>query len=62
MRPGGVDVGGSHPSDSDDDEARARISVFSAKIRTRVNYIIMFFAKASENMGLEVEKASNNYY
>ena len=57
-----MDVGGSHPSDSDDDGARARISVFSAKIRTRVNYIIMFFAKASENMGLEVEKASNNYY
>ena len=60
MRPGGVDVGGSHPSDSDDDGARARISVFSAKIRTRVNYNV--FAKASENMGLEVEKASNNYY
>ena len=59
MRPGGADVGGSHPSDSGDDRARARVTIISAKIRTRVNYNDL--AKASENMGLEVEKAFYNY-
>ena len=59
MRPEGGDVGGSHPSDSDDDGVGARVTVLSAKIRTRVNYNVS--AKASENMGLEVEKAFYKY-
>ena len=57
MRPGGADVGGSHPSDSDED--RARVTKLGLQ-RSEQGSIILFSAKANENMGLGIEKAYNN--